>query len=222
VAGYRPAQVTRQPARHRHAEQGAVLLVDEAVKAVNDRLEITIANIAKQAEDLKLAFSDLLIGLDVLPTIAMEMGRFESAIVSQLASIEQALQSAFRNGDLFEEGYNAMRKFARQELAVLQARQRQRDDMAERFSLSEQIIEEYETAISGAMRLTAIFSTLKDETEKRTTTKVTKGVVALGKSLKEFNVTITREYEETITKVIDKTAGLLDGFKAMAEKSRAS
>ena len=70
------------------------------------------------------------------------------------------------------------------------------------------------------MRLTGIFNSLKDETEKRTTTEVTKGVVALGDSLKEFNVTITREYEETITKVIDKTAGLLDGFKAMAEKSR--
>jgi hypothetical protein len=57
---------------------------------------------------------------DVLPTIAIEMGRFESAIVSQLGSIEAALQSAFRNGDLFEEGYNTLRNFARQELSVLQ------------------------------------------------------------------------------------------------------
>jgi hypothetical protein len=193
---------------------------DDAVEAVNLRLEATIANIVKQAEDLKLAFSDLLIGLDVLPTIAMEMGRFESAIVSQLASIEASLQSAFRNGDLFEEGYNALRKFAREELAILQARQRQRDDMASRLSFSQEVIKEYTEAFTGAMRLTALFNSLKDETEKRTVTEVTTGVAKLGKSLKEFNVIVTREYEETITKVMDKTAGLLDGFKVMAQKSK--
>ena len=194
---------------------------DDAVEAVNLRLEKTIENIVKQAEELKLAFSDLLIGLDVLPTIAMEMGRFESAIVSQLASIESALQSAFRNGDLFEEGYNALRKFAREELAILQARQRQRDDMASRLSFSQEVIKEYTEAFTGAMRLTALFNSLKDETEKRTVTEVTTGVAKLGKSLREFNIVVTREYEETITNVIDKTAGLLDGFKQMSVKAKA-
>ena len=162
-----------------------------------------------------------MVALDVLPTIATEMGRFESAIVSQLASIEQALQSAFRNGDLFEEGYNALRKFAREELAILQARQRQRDDMASRLSFSEQILDEYRTAFTGAMQLTSLFNSLKDETEKRTVTEVTKGVVKLGKSLREFNIVVTRDYEETITNVIDKTAGLLDGFKQMSVKAKA-
>ena len=193
---------------------------DEAVQAVNDSLEETIAGIRKQAEALKVSFSDLLTAFDVLPTIAIEMGRFESAIVRQLASIESSLQSAFRNGDLFEEGYNELRKFARRELQLLQARQRQRDDMAERFSLSEGIISEYETAFTGALRLTNLFSQLKDETEKTTVTEVTKGVLSLSGSLKEFNVIVTREYEETITKVQDKTAGLLEGFKNMAVKAR--
>ena len=194
---------------------------DAAVLAVNDRLEITIANIVKQAEELKLSFTDLLVAFDVLPTIAVEMGRFESAIVSQLASIEAALQSAFRNGDLFEEGYNALRKFAKEELAILQARQRQRDDMASRLSFSEQVIKEYTEAFTGAMQLTALFDSLKDKTEKRTVTEVTTGVAKLSKSLREFNTVVTREYKETITNVIDKTAGLLDGFKQMSVKAKA-
>jgi hypothetical protein len=42
---------------------------DAAVKAVNDRLAITLANIVKQADALKLSFSDLLGAFDVLPTI---------------------------------------------------------------------------------------------------------------------------------------------------------
>ena len=190
------------------------------VQALKDELEETKKAINAAADALKLSFSDMFSAFDVLPTIAIEMGRFETAIVSQLGSIEAALQSAFRNGDLFEEGYNTLRNFARQELSVLQSMQRQRDDMASRFSLSKAIIDEYRTAFTGAMQLTSLFNSLKDETEKRTVTEVTKGVVKLGESLREFNVIVTRDYEETITKVIDKTAGLLDGFRAMAAKSR--
>jgi hypothetical protein len=193
---------------------------DLAVKAVNDRLVETIANIVQQAEDLKLTFTDLLSAFDVLPTIAIEMGSFEKAVVSQLENIERSLQSAFRNGDLFEAGYNQLRKFAQQELQVLQAIQRQRDDMAERYSLSKALISEYETALTGALNLTSLFNALKDETETRTITEVTRGVVSLAGSLKEFNVVVTRDYEETIQKVQDKTAGLLDGFKNMATKAR--
>jgi hypothetical protein len=190
------------------------------VQALRDELVLTLAAINDAAAALKLSFSDMFSAFDVLPTIAIEMGRFETAIVSQLKSIEGALQSAFRNGDLYEEGYNALRKFARQELSVLQSMQRQRDDMASRFSLSKAIIDEYRDAFSGAMQLTSLFNSLKDETERRTVTEVTKGVITLGRSLKEFNVIITRDYDETITKVTDKTAGLLDGFKAMAVKSK--
>jgi hypothetical protein len=194
---------------------------NDKVTALKEELVLTLAAINDAADALKLSFSDLFSAFDVLPTIAAEMGRFESAIVSQLTSIEAALQSAFRNGDLYEEGYNALRKFARQELAVLQARQRQRDDMASRLSLSEEIIDEYKDAFTGAMKLTSLFNSLKDETEKRTVTEVTTGVAKLGKSLRDFNIVVTREYEETITNVIDKTAGLLDGFKQMSVKAKA-
>jgi len=191
-----------------------------AVKAVNDQLDITVANIVKQAEDLKLSFTDLLTAFDVLPTIAIEMGEFEKAVVSQLENIEKSLQSTFRNEDLFEDGYNQLRKFAQQELRTLQAIQRQRDDMASRYSLSQALIDEYKTALTGAMSLTTLFGQLKDETETRTITEVTRSVVSLAGSLRAFNVVVTRDYEETIQKVQDKTAGLLDGFRNMASKAR--
>ena len=191
-----------------------------AVKAVNDQLDITVANIVKQAEDLKLSFTDLLTAFDVLPTIAIEMGEFEKAVVSQLENIEKSLQSTFRNEDLFEDGYNQLRKFAQQELRTLQAIQRQRDDMASRYSLSQALIDEYKTALTGAMSLTTLFGQLKDETETRTVTQVTQGIVTLGESLREFSVIVTRDYEETIQKVTDKSAGLLDGFKLMARKAK--
>jgi len=92
--------------------------------------------------------------------------------------------------------------------------------MASRYSLSKALIDEYKTALTGAMNLTSIFGQLKDETETRTVTEVTRSVVSLAGSLRAFNVVVTRDYEETIQKVQDKTAGLLDGFKQMATKAR--
>jgi len=192
----------------------------EAIQSIKDELLETIKGINEQADALKLSFSDLLLAFDVLPTIAVDLGRFETAAVSHLASIEQALQSAFRNGDLFEDGYRELQKFAQQELKVLQAVQRQRDDMANRYSLSEALIGEYRDALAGAMSLTAIFNSLKDETETRTITEVSRGVIKLGEGLREFNVIVTKEYEQTIGNVTNKTAGLLDGFKAMSIKSK--
>jgi hypothetical protein len=79
----------------------------------------------------------------------------------------------------------------------------------------------HRTAFTGAMQLTALFDSLKNKTEKRTVTEVTKGVATLGKSLARLQHTVvTREYKETITNVIDKTAGLLDDFKVMSVKSQ--
>jgi hypothetical protein len=92
--------------------------------------------------------------------------------------------------------------------------------MASRYSLSQALIDEYKTALTGAMSLTTLFGQLKDETETRTVTQVTRGIVTLGESLREFSVIVTRDYEETIQKVTDKSAGLLDGFKLMAQKAR--
>ena len=194
---------------------------DEAVQAVKDTLVKTIAGIREQGEALKLTFSDLLGAFTVLPTIEAVMGRFETAVVAQLESIERSLLQTFRNGDIFEAGYNELRKFAAQELQVLRAIQRQRDDLASRYTLSEALISEYRTALTGALSLTSLFGQLKTETEKRTVTEVTQGVARLSGSLREFNITVTKSYEETIDKVIDKSGGLLDGFREMAVKARA-
>jgi hypothetical protein len=71
------------------------------------------------------------------------------------------------------------------------------------------------------MSLTSLFGNLKDETEKRTVTVVTSGVVKLGSALREFGVTITRSFEEPIAKIQNKSAALVDEFRNMATKARA-
>ena len=212
---------------------GAKELADEAkriqdeIKKYQDDVADILANlqkeldaIAKKAADAKLVFSDLFEGFAVLSTVEREVGRFEQQFVSQLASIEDALKSAFRNEDILEEGYNALRNFARAELALLQQIGRQRDELAERFDLAKGLIDNYKRAFTAALDLTSLFGQLKEETETRTVTSVSRALMRLGGSMREFEVTISSTYEETIGGIQKKSQGILEGFRSMAEKAR--
>jgi hypothetical protein len=194
---------------------------EEKVAAINKKLAEELEDIAEKAKEAKMGFADLLAGFDVLPTIERAMGRFEEQFVSQLDSIESSLKSAFQNKDILEDGYNALRNFARAELALLQQIGRQRDELAERFDLAKGLIDNYKRAFTAALDLTSLFGQLKQETETRTVTSVSRALMRLGGSMREFEVTISSTYEETIGGIQNKTQGILEGFRAMAEKARA-
>jgi len=199
----------------------AIAEYEEKVAEINRRLADEIEQIAEKAVEAKLGFADLLEGFSVLPTIERQMGRFEQEFVSQLESIESALKSAFRNKDILEEGYNNLRAFAQAELALLQQIGRQRDELAQRFDLAKGLIDNYKRAFTAALNLTQLFGQLKQETETRTVTSVSRALMRLGGSMREFEVTISSTYEETIGGIQNKTQGILEGFRAMAEKARA-
>ena len=194
---------------------------DESVRRINERLAEELERIAEKAAAAKQQFADLLETFVILPTIEREVGRFEGQVVQMLESVEQSLRAAFRNKDILEAGYNSLREYARKELSALQEIGRQRDELAKRFDLAKGLIDNYKKAFTAAMGLTSLFSRLKDETEKRTVTEVTKGIVRLGTSLREFGVTVTRSFEEPVKAIQNKTQALLGEFRTMADKARA-
>lgn len=193
---------------------------NEAVKRINDELAETLKEIADKADEAKRTFADLLSGFSILPTIQREIGQFEQEIVSQLESIESALKAAFDNKDILEGGYNQLRAFAQQELRLLASIGRQRDELAQRFDLAKGLIDNYKRAFTAALDLTSLFGQLKEETETRTVTSVSRALMRLGGSMREFEVTISSTYEETIGGIQNKSQSILTGFRDMAEKAR--
>ena len=193
---------------------------DAKYKQLQLDLADAIARIREKAEEAKGAITELLASFAILPTIEREVGRFEAQMVQMLASIEDALKSALNNKDILLDGYNALREFARKEIVELQNIGRQRDEFAKRYDLAEGLIDNYKKAFTAAFSLTSLFGKLKDETEKRTVTVVTSGIVRLGSTLREFGVTITKSFEEPIANIQSKSEGLLQGFRNMAEKAR--
>jgi hypothetical protein len=196
---------------------------EEMLAGLNDKLEEAtqkLATATEAAKDLEAALKGAST-ISILPTVAKDIGQFESQIQGVALNVSKILKEALDNGSLLQADYDRLTKFANDELATLEANARQRDELYKRYSFTENIIKEYRAALTGALSLTSLFNKLTKETEKRTVTEVQKGIVRLGDSVKTFGVTISKSYEESIDKVTDKTGGLLDGFRKMAEKSRA-
>jgi hypothetical protein len=212
------------------AEKAQKALREAAQDAVNEQLKALEQEAAtrtqafesaeKAADDFRRWSLENITTIQVLPDVEKELGRFESAVVSTIASMQSELQSAVRSGLIQDSDFNTLRNWVATETTELANLARSRDDLAERYSLSEALISEYQKALTGSLRLTSLFSKLKDETEKVTVTETSQGVMKLGASLREFEVTVAQSYKKTIEKVQDKTVGLLQGFRDMADKAR--
>jgi len=171
------------------------------------------------AEAFKKTIEDFS-SIEILPNIEVELGRFEQAVLGSVDRIRAELKQAFRQDLIYKSDFDNISAFVAAEEAALRGIAKQRDAMAKKLSLSETLIGEYQRALTGALQLTSLFSKLKGETEKRTVTEIQRGVIALGRSLREFEVTVTRSYEEPVQQIQNKTQGLLQGFRDMAQKSR--
>lgn len=191
----------------------------EKIKDEQERLKGVFEDAKARAEEFKKSMAEVS-NIQVLPDVEAEVGRFEAQIIGAIDNIEERLQSGLESGAITQAGFDKLRAWAQKEGELLQTVARQRDDLANRYKLSEALIAEYKSAFASAANLTSLFSKLKTETEKRTVKEITSSVAKLSGSLKQFNVTVTREYEETIDKVTNKTEGLLQGFRDMATKAR--
>lgn len=186
-----------------------------------DEDERTYLAMQKAAEEFKRWSLANIATMRILPDFEQELGKFEQDILNTIRNIQSELVSAVRSGLIFEDDFATLERWVNTESAALINIARRRDELAKNYALSESLIREYQAALTGALSLTSLFSRLKNETEKRTVTEVQRGVVMLGRTLREFEVIVTRTYEEPIQVIQNKTEGLVQGFRDMAEKARA-
>ena len=211
---------------------------EKAQQALRDAAQATIdANIArleaelekakqfydevkKKADEFRRWSLDNVTKIQILPDFERQLGRFESAITSTISGMRSELISALKSELIYEDAFQSLNAYVNFESQALIDLARRRDELASRYSLSEALIKEYQAALTGSLSLTSLFNRLKSETQKRTVTEVSEGVVKLGNELRAFGITVSRSYEETIEGVTDKTSGLLQGFRDMAQRAR--
>jgi tetratricopeptide (TPR) repeat protein len=192
----------------------------EARKKEADAAEEAYKTAKAAADDFLWSLADIST-MRFIPDVEVELGRFESSIVDTADRIREKLSDAFRNEIIYKEDFDNITRWVATEETALRLIGKQRDDLAEKYTLSEAIINDYKRAFTSALSLTSLFDKISTKGEKITVDEVSRGVITLGKNLREFGITVTRSFEETVEKVTDKSGALLDGFREMATKARA-
>ncbi len=196
--------------------------VDEAVRkaqAEADKLWEAYEQAKQAAEDFKRSILEIS-NIQILPTIEVELGKFESQIVDTFESIRKELDNGLYDKTIFKQDYDILMSYVAAEEKALRAISAQRDDLAKRKELAEAIIAEYRGALTAGLSLTSLLNNVKEETETKTVKETTSGIMRLGKSLREFGVTVSREFEQTIKTTQNKTQTVLSGFRDMAARAR--
>jgi hypothetical protein len=221
------AEVTEEAERLAKAQRDALEAAQSAIDANVESLKnaasqaaSALATAEEAARQFRKYTMENLTNVQILPDVEEELGRFESAIIGTITSIQSELQGVFRSGLIEEADFDKLSQWAETESRVLRDIGRQRDNLAKRYSLSKALISEYQDALTGSLRLVSIFNSLKSQTETTMVTEVSEGVIRLGNTLKEFGVTVTRTYEKTIDETAVKGEGLVTGFRNMAQKAR--
>ena len=189
-------------------------------KAIFDAAVKEFENFEKAANEAGDAFGQFLSEMSVLPTFETAMGKFESQVVSDLESIEEKLTDAFDNGYLLEDSYRNLQNYARSEYIALQKIAKQRDDLLNRRNLADSLIKDVRNATVAAGSLVSILQNTQTETQKINMTKVVQETVQAGKNMKDFRVTIISDFVEPIEEAASKSELLVDGFRAVVERTR--
>ena len=196
--------------------------IDEAVRkaqAEAERLWEAYEAAKEKAEEFKRSMKEIAT-LNILPTVDVELGKFESQIVDTFEAIRDKLEDGLYDKAIFQEDYDILMAYVATEEQALRKLSADRDDLAKRKELAQAIISEYRSALTASLSLTSLLNNVKEETETKTVTETTSGILRLGKSLREFGVSVTRQFEQAVSQTKNKTETVLSGFREMADKAR--
>jgi polyhydroxyalkanoate synthesis regulator phasin len=205
------AEAARLAEQQAEAAAAAALALQQQQEAY-DQLVESLKRFNDEVRDLVIA--------SVLPTIAREVGKFESEVVRAFDNVQESLESALDNGTIYQAAYNQLVAFAQSERVALEAIARQRDELAEKGDWVESLIRDYRSAFTSAAGLTDVLGQLESKTREVTVTETSKGVRAVAGSVKELRYELTRTYTETISETINKTEALTKHFQDIAAKAR--
>ena len=173
---------------------------------------------ALQARDAMLEFIG---SIEILPTINRELGKFEQAAASNLQRIEEDLADAFDNEYLLEESYKNLLKYARDEFAVLQQIERQRDELMARRDAAAKMIESVTDSIVAGARIVDVLRNVENAADKVDIASIVKKTVEDSRNLKEFEVIVTSAVVDPIEEVVSKSQQLVQGYRDIVERTRA-
>ena len=158
--------------------------------------------------------------VDVLQSYEEATGRFEAQSVKSFENIRKSIEKAFEKGLITEAYRNELFAYARTHEALLNDIQRQRDELANKRSLVEALMEDVKTATAEAGNITRIFGNIEKTAEKIDVAKVIQQTIKSGKNLKDFRVTLITNLADPLNQVANKSKALTANFQSVVDRTR--
>jgi len=203
----------------------------EKIKGFNDE----IADLNKQIKDLELEretdiadatkqfeeFGDSVnVSVDALETYQRKIGQFESQTNSDLQRIEQQIMRAFDNKYLLEEAKDNLLEYARAELNTLAQIQRQRDELLTRRNAAADVIFGIADSVAAAGNITGLLQDVEDSVEEIEVTELFERMAKSADGLRDFKVTVERNFTDVVRNTVDKSKSLVSNFQAVIDRTR--
>ena len=174
------------------------------VKEEQERIAAAMADFDDKAKSAKESFDTVLASIGKIGSLAVDMGQFESEVVSGFEKVRDAIKSALDNKVITAEAAANLQKYADQELGVMQALGAKRDALAKKRSLVSALMDDVKQSFMTFANITAKLDTAS-ETVTQTSMQMINGL----------QVTVSKTFQ--ITKEVGSVA---DNFKTMVDKAR--
>ncbi len=189
-----------------------VRLHEEAMKAYERHIGLV--------EDFRKEMSRLT-EIDVFNTYERAIGRFEAQSVKSFENVRKATEDAFEKGLITSEYRNELFAYARTHEDLLNDIQRQRDELANKRSLVEALMEDVKTATTEVGDITRLFASIDKAANQIDVAKVIQETIRSGKNLKDFRVTLITNLADPLDKVANKSKQLTNNFQSVVDRTRA-
>lgn len=178
---------------------------------------------AKQAYDQLTAASaafaktipDVVDGIRTMTQLAEPIGQFEQQVVSSFANVEASLKSALDSKLITDKSYTDLSAWAKREMSLMTEIAKQRDALAKKISLAEQVYNDSKNAILAYGNINGLLKTTS-QTITETQTKIVDGIsLTLTKSVEQVSQNNLVEQYKTILAKTKEFAANLNALKKM-------
>jgi hypothetical protein len=184
---------------------------EEAYKAYEQQLDVY--NKQKEAIDgLKKALKELTASVAPLAIVTREIGQFEQSTIDSFDSIAQTITDGLADGTLLKDAADALTKYARSEQVTIQNLMRQRDELSNRRSMAQSLMEDIKSTIVGVTDISQILANEAGDVTQTITKMVGKVEVATSRVIKGVQGG-SAELVASFTATLNKTKAFAEQLK---------
>ncbi len=185
--------------------------VTSAQKEYSNALADAIKKQQELADSFNKSMNNVLVSVRQLGQAKEDLGAFESEVVDAFKSINDQLADGLDSGAITKASYDALKKYAEQEMVVLRSIAKNRDELAKKKSLVEALFADVKAALVGSLNITNLLST-QTQMITESVSKVVNGIT--------ITTTRTLQVAQQGSAIIENFRKIVDGTKKFVSNLR--